>query len=563
MADTNATGDAVGRATADAAGVTTDRTLREVAPFSTRVVAGPATAARRQRHLEAIAELRELEGRADAAGEAARERFRRRGQLTPRERIEHLLDPGAPVLELGTLAGYDVDADDDTIPGGAQIALIGTVAATRCVVLASDSAINAGAMTLPGQRKARRAQRIALENRLPLVMLVESAGADLFAYRVEHWSEGGRLFANLARLSAAGIPVITVLHGSATAGGAYLPGLSDVVVGVRDRGRAFLAGPPLLRAATGEVADADELGGAVMHSEVSGLVEHLAEDDADAIRIARSVVAATGWPRPPTPQAFDPPALEPDELLDVVPTDTGEAYDVREVVARVVDGSRFVDVKPSYGPATVCLEAQVHGHLVGILANNGPIDNDGATKATQFLQRCDQLGRPVLFLQNVTGYMVGVDAERGGMIKHGSKMIQAVANLRVPKLTLLIGASFGAGNYGMAGQGYDPRFILSWPTARSGVMGAEQAATTMRIVAEMRARRRGEEVDEARLGAMVDRLVAHYEAQEPAFVTSGRGLDDGVIDPRHTRAVLGLLLDTIAAGEATRPRPVDFGVARP
>jgi geranyl-CoA carboxylase beta subunit len=455
------------------------------------------------------------------------------------------------------------------VPGGSQIIGMGFVSGARCMVICNDAGINAGAMSTAGGGKILRAQRLALENRLPLVMLVESAGANLLEYRVEFWSEGGRFFANLAYLSAAGVPVITVLHGSSTAGGAYMPGLSDVVIGVKEQGKAFLAGPPLLKAATGEIAEDQELGGVEMHSTVSGLVEHVAEDDRDGIRICREVVASMRWGDgwvPATVAAqptFDEPAYDPDELCGVVPADVKTAYDVREVAARIVDGSRFVDVKPGYGPATVCLEAEVHGRAIGIIGNNGPITNEGATKATQFIQRCCQLGTPLVFLQNITGYMVGVDAERGGMIKHGSKMIQAVANATVPKFTFIIGASFGAGNYGMAGQGYDPRFLFQWPNSRSGVMGAEQAATTMRIVAEQRAARSGQELNEEFVQGFIDHIVGLYEAQESVWVTSGRGMDDGVIDPRDTRAVLGFLLATVAEADASEPRPLTFGVARP
>ncbi len=518
--------------------------------------------------LELVAHLRTAEGQAEAKSESKAEKFAKRGQLTPRQRVALLLDPGAPFLELGNLAGYLVDNEDpaQSIPGGASIVGIGYVRGTRVMVAASDAGIGAGAITIPGLDKTLRAQDIALENRLPMINLSESAGANLLEYKVEFWSDGGRSFANMARHSAAGLPVITVLHGSGTAGGAYVPGLSDVVIGVQGQGKAFLAGPPLLKAATGEVAEEQELGGVEMHATVSGLVDHVAEDDRDAIRICRDVVAAMrfgeGWTHDP-PATFDEPLYDPDELCGVVPVDFKVAYDVREVVARVVDGSRFVDFKPSYGAATVCLEAEVHGRPVGIIGNNGPIDNQGATKATQFIQRCCQLGTPLVFLQNITGYMVGVEAERGGMITHGSKMIQAVANATVPRFTFIIGASFGAGNYGMSGRGYDPRFLFQWPNSRSGVMGAEQAATTMRIVAQQRAERMGQELNEEFVEAFIGQIVPLYEAQESAWVTSGRGLDDGVIDPRDTRSVLGFLLATVEEAEAAQPRPLTFGVARP
>ncbi len=555
--------------------LTTQRTGRvAMAVFATRVdVASQQFRDNEQEMGALVRRLRELEERTERASEESADRFAARGQLTPRTRVAHLLDPGAPVLELATMAGWLQDGgDQDTsVPGGSQIAVLGFVEGTRCVVVANDSGINAGALDAIGQRKFERAQQIALDNHLPLVLLVESAGADLLGYRVENWSDGGRIFARLARLSAAGIPVITVLHGSATAGGAYLPGLSDTVIGVRDRGFAFLAGPPLLAAATGEQADPESLGGVAMHASVTGLVDHVAEDDADALRIAREVIAAMAWGRdwiPDTLAAVDharvaPPVLDPDELVGIVSVDPRMPVDVREVVARIVDGSNLLEHAPGMGSATVCIQASIHGHGVGIIGNNGPITTAGATKATHFIQRCSQRGTPLVFLQNTTGYMVGVEAEQAGMIKHGSKMIQAVANATVPRITIVIGASYGAGNYGMSGQGFDPRFLFSWPNARSGVMGAEQAATTMAIVARARAQRAGIEVDEATLQAQQERIIALYRAQESAFVTSGRGLDDGVIDPRDTRDLLGFLLATIAEGDAATPTPVTFGVARP
>ena len=534
--------------------------------------AGDDFTSRRAAMVELVEELRAIEARAVEASERKAERFASRGQLTPRERVARLLDPGAPFLQLHNVAGWLMDNEDpeQSIAGAGQVTGIGFVAGTRVMVIANDSGINAGALTLAGGGKILRCQEIALAQRLPVVMLVESAGANLLEYKVEQWANGGRFFANMARLSAAGVPIITVLHGSSTAGGAYMPGMSDVVIGVKGNGKAFLAGPPLLKAATGEVADDQELGGVGMHSTVSGLVEHVAEDDADAIRIARDVVGAMQWGRAPgrswadvaTRADFDEPVFDPDELAGIVPTDYRTAYDVREVVARIVDGSRYVDVKPDFGSATVCLEATVHGHAVGIIGNNGPIDNAGATKATHFIQRCEQLGTPLVFLQNITGYMVGVESERGGMIKHGSKMIQAVTTATVPKFTFFIGASFGAGNYGMCGQGYDPDFMFSWPNARSGVMGAEQAATTMKIVAEDRAERKGEPVDPEFLDAFAQHIVDLYSVQEPALVTSGRLLDDGMIDPRDTRRVLGMLLATVAEARAARVNPVSFGVGR-
>lgn len=532
---------------------------------------GPEFAARREGMLALVARLRALERRAVDASSRAAPLFAKRGQLLPRERVLRLLDPGAPWLELATLAGWGMDDADRerSIPGGAMIAGIGVVADRRAMVVASDAGIDAGAIRAGGLEKILRMQAIALEARLPFVHLVESAGANLLAYRVEGFVQGGALFHNLARLSAAGLPVITVVHGSSTAGGAYMPGLSDHVVMVRGRARAFLAGPPLLKAATGEIATDEALGGAAMHAEVSGLADHLAEDDADGLRIAREIVGRLPWDRAaPTALSvrdagFEPPAHAPDELAGVMPLEVRHAIDMREVIARIVDASDFMEFSPSYGPATVCGHAAIHAMPVGVLTNNGPIDPDGATKATHFIQACCQSGTPLVFLQNTTGYLVGTEPERRGMIKHGSKMIQAVSNANVPSVTVMCGASFGAGNYGMCGRAFGPRFVFSWPNARTAVMGGEQAAHTMRIVAEGTARRRGEPVDDAALSALEARIVENFERQSSAFHTSARLLDDGVIDPRDTRDVLAIALATSLDGDARRPRPVQFGVARP
>lgn len=518
-----------------------------------------------------VHDLRALEDRAREASQRSAERFANRGQLLPRERLTRLLDPGAPFLELQNMAGFGVTdngseaARETSVPGANQIAGIGFVSSTRCMIVVTDSGINAGALNSSGGPKIMRAQEIAAQNRLPFIHLVESAGAHIPAYRVETFVNGGQMFANLARLSAAGIPVITVLHGSSTAGGAYMPGLSDVVIAVRERAKAFLAGPPLLKAATGEIATAEELGGAQMHAEVSGLVEFLAEDDNDAIRLCRQVVGRLAWGRGQlrsAPTGFAEPAYDPDEIAGIVPLDYRTPYDVREIMARIADGSDLSDFKPRYGPATVCIEAVVHGHPVALIGNNGPIDNEGATKTAHFIQHCSQIGTPIAYLQNITGYMVGTAAERGGMIKHGSKMIQAVSNATVPQFTFLTGASFGAGNYGMCGRGYAPRFLFGWPNNRLGLMGPEQAATTMRIVAEASAERRGITLSEDAV-AQTDREITELlNRQSDAFYTSGRGLDDGLIDPRDTRRVLAFLLATAEEADSLQPRPVSFGVAR-
>lgn len=529
-----------------------------------------AMALQRQAAMQArVAQLRALEARASEASAKAKPVFDKRGQLLPRERVALLLDTGTPYLPLCTLAGYLQDQNDPekSIPGGGMVAGIGTISGVRCMIVASDSGIEAGAIQARGLEKILRVQDIALENKLPFVHLVESAGANLMRYQVEGFVHGGSLFRNLARLSKAGIPVITVQHGSGTAGGAYMPGLSDVVIMVRGRSRAFLAGPPLLLAATGEVATEEELGGALMHSTVSGLGEYLAEDDREALGLARQVVAQMDWPaRLQALNCAGPTVRSPryaaDDLLALMPDSLREPVDMREIMARLADGSDLLEFKPLYGTATLCVEAFIEGHAVGIISNNGPIDVAGANKATHFIARMCQLGHPIIYLQNTTGYMVGKESEQGGMIKHGSKMIQAVSNASVPQITIQCGASFGAGNYGMCGRGFSPRFLFSWPNARTAVMGGEQAARTMQIVTEQALARKGQAPDPVQSQALFDKIVNVFERQADAFYTSGLVLDDGVIDPRDTREVLALCLAICRDAERTPLRPMQFGVAR-
>ena len=532
--------------------------------FASRFNPGAPDAQRRRTALMArLDALRALEDRAAAASARSLPQFEKRGQLLPRQRVALLLDAGAPWLPLATLAGYlqDVKSADQSVPGGGMIAGIGFVSGVRCMVVASDSGIEAGAIQPMGLEKILRVQEIALRERLPFVHLVESAGANLMRYRVEGFVHGGALFRNLARLSAAGIPVITVQHGSGTAGGAYMPGLSDVVIMVQGRSRAFLAGPPLLKAATGEIATEEELGGAEMHTAVSGLGEYLAQDDRDAIGLARDVIAQLGWNTPARTDVPEP-TLPADDLLALMSADLRQPVDMREVIARLVDGSELLEFKARHGVATLCAQGRIGGHAVGFISNNGPIDVAGANKATHFIQWMCQLGHPIIYLQNTTGYMVGKDSEQGGMIKHGSKMIQAVTNATVPQITIQCGASFGAGNYGMCGRGYAPRFLFSWPGAKTAVMGGEQAARTMQIVTEAALARKGITPDPAESQAQFDKIVAMFEAQADAFYTSGLLLDDGVIDPRDTRAVLAFCLDTCAEAQARTLRPLSFGVAR-
>ena len=529
-------------------------------------------AANRAAWLTLIAEFRAVEARTRAASEKARPLFDKRGALLPRERVARAVDPGAPFLELASVAGWCQDQPDPqkTLAGGGLIAGIGYVSGVRCMVMASDAGIEAGAIQPKGLDKVLRMLEIALQNKLPLLYLVESAGANLMRYRVEDFILGGGLFCGLTRLSAAGIPVVTLVHGSSTAGGAYMPGMSDYVVMVRGRAKAFLAGPALLKAATGEEASEEELGGAEMHASVTGLCEYLAEDDVDGLRQAREIFRCfENFKDAGNAAAEDrSPDYDCEDLLDIVPLDGKKPYDVHEVIARIADASNFLDFKPLYGVSTVCGHARLDGHAVGILGNNGPIDPAGATKASQFIQLCCQSGTPLVYLQNTTGYIVGKASEAAGMIKHGAKMIQAVAHANVPQITLHIGASFGAGNYGMCGRAYGPRFAFSWPNARTAVMGAEQAATTMRLVMEAKARRKpggagslaaptAEEI-----AAMEAKIIANFESQSSALYTSGLLLDDGIIDPRDTRKVLAYVLSICRAAETRTLRPVQFAVGR-
>jgi geranyl-CoA carboxylase beta subunit len=528
--------------------------------------ASAAFQANRDGMLGLIARMRELEARTRTASAAAKHRFHQRGQLLPRERVALVLDAGAPFLELSTLAGYMFDVPDaaKSVPGGGVVAGIGFVSGIRCMVSASDSGIDAGALQPYGIDKTLRVQELALENRLPYVQLVESAGANLLRYRVEDFVRGGNIFRNLARLSAAGLPVVTVTHGSSTAGGAYQTGLSDYIVMVRGRTRAFLAGPPLLKAATGEIATEEELGGAEMHTSISGLGDYLAEDDRDARRIAREIMAALPWDRPAgKPQSVMPPRYDQEELLGIMAMDHKRPVDMRQVIARIVDDSDFVEMAPNYGPATVCGHARIDSQAIGIITNNGPLDPAGANKATHFIQACCQTGTPILYLNNTTGYIVGRAYEEGGMIKHGSKMIQAVTSATVPQITIYCGASFGAGNYGMCGRGFHPRFCFSWPNAKTAVMGGEQAAETMAIVTEAAAVRRGRPVEKERLNALKAEIIEVFEGQMDVFATSARLLDDGVIDPRDTRAVLSEVLSIVREADTRTPQRMQFAVARP
>jgi geranyl-CoA carboxylase beta subunit len=526
-------------------------------------VRSPAFGANAQWMAGKLAEIRDLEAKVRANSAKAREKFEARGQLLPRERVERLLDRGQPFLELSTLAGYRMHDDDGgrNLMGGGSIAGIGVVSGVRCMVTANDSGIKGGTICPMGVKKGLRAHEIAFENKLPVIHLVESGGANLL-YQAEMFVEGGRSFANQARMSAAGLPQIAVVHGSSTAGGAYLPGLSDYVVLVHRRSKIFLAGPPLVKAAIGEDADDEALGGAELHATVTGLGEYLADNDAEALGQARDLVARLGWDRVAAPAAAPAPPHDPQELLGIVPSDPRAPFDMREIVVRIADGGGFAEFKAGFAPETVCGHAAIGGFAIGVLANNGPIHPEGSVKAAQFIQLCDQAGLPLVFLQNTTGYMVGTRAERGGAIKHGSKMIQAVANARVPKFTILVGGSYGAGNYGMCGRGFAPRFLFAWPSARVAVMGGDQAARVMETITRAKFAREGGAPDEAALKQMGDSIRSRMDAESTALYATARLWDDGIIDPRDTRGILALCLAIAADGERRQLRPNAFGVAR-
>ncbi|SDL52423.1 geranyl-CoA carboxylase subunit beta [Pseudomonas indica] len=526
---------------------------------------GEDFARNREAMLAAVSGFREIEQKLLDKAAEAKAKFDKRGQLLPRERLNLLLDPGAPFLELCSLAGYKLHDDKDgTQAGGGITAGIGYIAGVRCLVTASNSAIKGGTISPTGLKKTLRLQQIAMENKLPVVALTESGGANL-NYAAEIFVEGARGFANQARMSAMGLPQITVVHGSSTAGGAYQPGLSDYVVVVRDKAKLFLAGPPLLKAATGEVATDEELGGAAMHAQVAGTAEYLAENDADGVRIVRDILALLPWNAqlPARSQrAWREPLYPAEDLLGLVPADPKKPYDVREIIARIADGSAFLDFKNEFDSQTVCGHLAIEGQPCGFIGNNGPITPKGAAKAAQFIQLCDQSNTPILFFHNTTGFMVGTESEQNGVIKHGSKMIQAVANARVPKLTVVVGGSYGAGNYAMCGRGLDPRFIFAWPNSRTAVMGGAQAGKVLRIVTEEKHAKEGKVPDPKMLDMLETATAQKLDSQSGALYGTASLWDDGLIDPRDTRRLLGYLLDICAEADMRPLKANSFGVAR-
>ncbi|MFI6823640.1 acyl-CoA carboxylase subunit beta [Micromonospora sp. NPDC050187] len=528
-----------------------------------RSTVDPTSEVHRANREALLARLAELDEALDAAraggGEKYVARHHRRGRLLPRERIELLLDPDSPFLELSPVAAYGTD-----FPVGASVVTgIGVVEGVECLVLANDPTVRGGAVNPWALAKTRRAGEIALANRLPMVNLVESAGADL-PTQAEIFIPGGRVFRDLTRLSAARIPTVSVVFGNATAGGAYIPGMSDQTIMIRDRSQVYLAGPPLVRMATGEDADDESLGGAAMHATRSGLADFLAEDEHDGIRLARRCVRRLNWrkqgPPPRTPDPA-PPRYDPEELLGIVSADLKVPFDPRDVLARVLDDSEFDEFKPAYGTALVTGWGELHGYPVGVLANaRGVLFSEEAQKAAQFIQLANATDTPLVFLQNTTGYMVGTEYEQRGIIKHGALMINAVSNSSVPHLTVNLGASYGAGNYGMCGRAYEPRFLFTWPNARSAVMGPAQLAGVLSIVARQAAAARGREYDEDSDVAMRAMVEQQIESESGALFLSGRLYDDGVIDPRDTRTVLGLCLSAVHSGPVAGA--AGFGVFR-
>jgi acetyl-CoA carboxylase carboxyltransferase component len=509
-----------------------------------------------------VADLRAARARAAAGGpEESRARHTARGKLLARERVERLLDPGTPFLELSPLAA--TGCYDDDAPGAGMITGIGTIAGQQAVVVANDATVKGGTYYPLTVKKHLRAQEVAFENRLPCLYLVDSGGAflplqaEVFPDR-EHF---GRIFYNQARMSAAGIPQVAVVLGSCTAGGAYVPAMCDETVIVQNQGTIFLAGPPLVKAATGEDVTAEDLGGGDVHTRISGVADHLAHDDGDALRIAREIVAAL--PKPPPPalaqETSEPPAYDPAELYGIIARDPRHMTDAREVIARLVDGSRFHEFKPRYGTTLITGFAHLHGCPVGILANQGVLFSESALKATHFIELACARGVPLLFLQNITGFIVGKRYEQGGIAKDGAKMVHAVANAAVPKLTVLIGASHGAGNYGMCGRAYSPRLLFSWPNSRISVMGGEQAAQTLLTVKRQQLETRGETLSEADADALTAPIRAKYEAEGSPYYATARLWDDGILDPLETRDALGLAL--AAALHAPVPRTT-WGVFR-
>ncbi|MCM2387568.1 carboxyl transferase domain-containing protein [Streptomyces albipurpureus] len=515
-----------------------------------------------EHHTQQLKELRSaLERTARGGSETARKRHTARGKLLPRDRVAALLDPGSAFLELSPLAAHGMYGDE--APGAGVITGVGRVSGRECVIVANDPTVKGGTYYPITVKKHLRAQEVASENELPCLYLVDSGGGflprqdEVFPDR-EHF---GRIFYNQARMSARGIPQISAVLGSCTAGGAYVPAMSDEVVIVKEQGTIFLGGPPLVKAATGEVVTAEELGGGWLHTHKSGVADHLADDDAHALRIVRSIVSTFADRAEPvwTVGTGEEPAFDPAELYGVVPADARTPYDVHEVIARIVDGSRFHEFKENYGPTLVTGFASIHGHPVGIVANNGILFAESAVKGAHFIELCDQRKIPLLFLQNISGFMVGREYEAGGIAKHGAKLVTAVACARVPKFTVIIGGSYGAGNYGMCGRAYSPRFLWMWPNARISVMGGEQAASVLSTVRRDQAEAMGTPWTDEQDRALRQPILEQFEEQGSPYYSTARIWDDGVIDPAETRTVVGLAL---SAASRAPLADVRYGVFR-
>jgi acetyl-CoA carboxylase carboxyltransferase component len=509
--------------------------------------------------LERLEVIERLLDEAELGGGAYHhERLAKRGKLPVRERIALALDPDSPFLEISPLAAYNTDY---TIGGGSMLG-IGVIAGIECVISANDPTVLGGALTPYVAKKWMRALEIARDNHIPYVSFVESAGADLRmrgatrkkdgdspvgGARVEHFAESGRFFYEMIELSKLDIPTVCVVFGSSTAGGAYQPGMSDYNILIKQQSKIFLAGPPLVKMATGEDSDDESLGGASMHADVSGLGEYLAEDEPDALRMCREIVSHLNWRKPGPEPALrpDPPLLDPEELLGVMDPELRRPVEIRDVIGRIVDGSRFEDFKPRYGPTLVCGFASIHGYPVGILGNNGVIYSESAEKGAHFVQLCNQIDMPLLFLQNLTGFIVGRDFEQAGIIKKGSQLINAVTNSTVPHLTVIVGASYGAGTYAMSGRAFNNRFTFIWPSAKIAVMGGKQIAGVMSIVRRRQAERKGEPFDEEADAQIVAAVEAAQERGSVALEASGAISDDGIIDPRDTRTALGICLSVV------------------
>jgi 3-methylcrotonyl-CoA carboxylase beta subunit len=509
---------------------------------------------------ERVTELESRLAEARQGGEAAsRERHVSRGKLLPRERVAGLLDGDTPFLELSPLAAWQVY--DEPVPAAGLLTGVGSVSGQRCMIVANDATVKGGTYFPLTVKKHLRAQEIAFENRLPCIYLVDSGGAHLpsqdavFPDR-DHF---GRIFYNQANMSAAGIPQIACVMGSCTAGGAYVPAMSDETVIVREQGTIFLAGPPLVKAATGEVVTAEELGGADVHTRVSGVADHLADDDRHALELVRRIVSHLNRVGSAPPRAAPAPLYDPEEIYGVLPASTRTPFDVREIIARIVDASELDEFKARYGPSLVCGFARIEGHAVGVIANNGVLFSESALKGTHFIELCCQRNIPLVFLQNITGFMVGRKYEAGGIAKDGAKMVTAVANARVPKFTVIMGGSFGAGNYGMCGRAYGPRFLWTWPNSKISVMGGEQAANVLAQVKRDALEKNGQTWTPEEEDAFKAPILAQYEAQSSAYYATARLWDDGIIDPKNTRATLALGLAIAAQGPLEKTK---FGVFR-